>query len=416
MKEKAIQMEELSLQFSLNENNWQLQLPKSQSLVKDIRQLGLITENADLFVPMTVDEKDDMFTFTFTVNQDAKKWEDLKKLGRNDKLRLLCNIARFKEYLPTRTTFFLHPDNLVFDDNLMPAIVYRGIRGVLPPYEMGEEKFLKQYKCLIIALFSKTYTFDQLYDGSLQNANETEFQRQVSEMDDLTRLINFLEDSYKEEQKKTEATMQLVPTKRFRLFKRLSISMIIVSVVLAIPLAYIAFWELPYQDKLQTSHHEYLASDYGDVISTLQGENPEELPFVNKYILAVSYINVESLSDDDRTYIMRNVSLNSDENYLMYWIYNGRGNFEESVDIAKYINDPQLIMHGLIKQMEQAQNDPELTGTEREEKVNELEQELKDYREEYDLLPEEEETGNENPNEQEDAEEDNEEDNEDQEE
>ncbi|WP_449354460.1 type VII secretion protein EssB [Virgibacillus natechei] len=408
MKEKAIQMEELSLQFSLNENNWQLQLPKSQSRVKDIRQLGLITEDADLFVPMTVDEKDDMFTFTFTVNQDAKKWEDLKKLGRNDKLRLLCNIARFKEYLPTRTTFFLHPDNLVFDDNLMPAIVYRGIRGVLPPYEMGEEKFLKQYKCLVIALFSKTYTFDQLYDGSLQNANETEFQRQVSEMGDLTRLINFLEDSYKEEQKKTEATMQLVPTKRFRLFKRLSISMIIVSVVLAIPLAYIAFWELPYQDKLQTSHREYLASDYGDVISTLQGENPEELPFVNKYILAVSYINVESLSDDDRTYIMRNVSLNSDENYLMYWIYNGRGNFEESVDIAKYINDPQLIMHGLIKQMEQAQNDPELTGTEREEKVNELEQELKDYREEYDLLPEEEETGNENPNEQEDAEEDNE--------
>ncbi|MBP1968673.1 type VII secretion protein EssB [Virgibacillus natechei] len=404
MKERTIQMEELSLQFTINENNWQLQLPKSQTRVKDIRQLGLITEDADLFVPMTVDEEDDMFTFTFTVDQGAIKWEDLTKLGRNDKLRLLCNIARYKEYLPTRTTFFLHPDNLVFDDNLMPAIVYRGIRGVFPPYEMEEEKFLKQYKCLIIALFSKKYTFDQLYDGSLQNADETEFQRQVSEMDDLTHLIHFLEDSYKEEQKKTEATMQLVPTKRFRLFKRLSISMIIFSVVLAIPLAYILFWELPYQDKLQTSHHEYLASDYGDVISTLQGENPEELPFVNKYILAVSYINVETLSDDDRTVIMRNVSLNSDENYLMYWIYNGRGNLEESVDTAKYINDPQLIMHGLIQQIEQAQNDPELTGTQRDETVNELEQELADYREEYNLMPEEEETDNETVDEQEDTE------------
>lgn len=394
MKEKTIQMEELFLHFTIEEKNWQLQLPQSQTRVKDLRQLGLITEDADCFVPMIVEEAEDMFTFTFVVDQDVKKWEDLKKLGRNDKLRLLCNIARLKEYLPTRTTFFLHPDNLVFDDNLMPAIIYRGIRDLLPPYEMGEEKFLKQYKCLVIALFSKTYTFDQLYEGSLQNADETEFQRQVREVEDLPSFINFLEDSYKKEQKKTEATMQLVPAKRFRLFKWLSISMIILSVLLIIPLSYFVFIKLPYQDKLHTSHHEYLASDYGDVISTLQGENPEELPFVNKYILAVSYIHVEPLSDDDRTVIMRNVSLNSDENYLLYWIYNGRGNFEESVDTAKYINDPNLVMYGLIKQIEQASNNPELTGTEREEKVNELEKELADYREEYDVLPDEEEIGN----------------------
>ncbi|GIO23677.1 type VII secretion protein EssB [Oceanobacillus sp. J11TS1] len=394
MKEKLIQMEELSLQFTIEENNWQLQLPKSQTRVKDIRQLGLITEDKDFFVPMTVEEAEDMFTFIFAVDQDMKKWEDLKRLGRNDKLRLLCNIARLKEYLPTRTTFFLHPDNLVFDDNLMPAIIYRGMRDLLPPYEMGEEKFLKQYKCLVIALFSKTYTFDQLYQGSLQNADETEFQRQVREMDDLSHLISLLEDSYKKEQKKTEATMQLVPAKRFRLFKGLSIGMVILSVLLIIPLAYFVFIKLPYQDKLHTSHHEYLASDYGDVISTLQGEDPEKLPFVNKYILAVSYIHVETLSDEDKKVIMRNVSLNSDENYLLYWIYNGRGNFEESVDIAKYINDPSLIMYGLIKQIEQASNDPELTGTEREEKITELEKELEDYREEHDLLPDEKETDN----------------------
>src|SRR5699024_8549470 len=98
------------------------------------------------------------------------------------------NVARFQECLPTRTTCLLHPDNLVFDDNLMPSMIYRGIRDLLPPYEMEEEKFLKQYKCLIIALFSKTYTFDQLYAGSLTNANETEFQRQVSEMEALPDL------------------------------------------------------------------------------------------------------------------------------------------------------------------------------------------------------------------------------------
>src|SRR5690625_5451582 len=96
-------------------------------------------EEDPFFVPMTVDMEDDMFRFSFTVDQETKKWEDLGKLGRNDKLRLLCNVARLKEYLTTRKTFFLHPDNLVFDDNLMPSIVYRGMRDLLPPYEMDEE-------------------------------------------------------------------------------------------------------------------------------------------------------------------------------------------------------------------------------------------------------------------------------------
>src|SRR5699024_1366296 len=169
--------------------------------------------------------------------------------------------------------------------------------------------------CLIIALFSKKYTFDQLYAGSLQNANETEFQQQVSETEDFAVLIRFLEDSYKTEQKKTKTNMQLVPTKRFRLFKQLSIIMIVAAVVLAIPLAYLLFIKLPFEEKLLTSHREYLASDYGKVITTLQGENPEKLPAANKYILASSYITVESLADDEKENIMKNVSLKSDENY-----------------------------------------------------------------------------------------------------
>lgn len=389
MKERTIQMESLSLQFTINGDHWQLQLPQSQTNVKDVRQLGLMMEMDPCFVPMTVDEEDDMFCFSFTVGQEVKKWEDLKKLGRNDKLRLLCNIARLKEYLPTRKTFFLHPDNLVFDDNLMPSVVYRGVRDLLPPYEMDEDTFLKQYKCLIIALFSKKYTFDQLYAGSLQNANETAFQQQVSETEDFSVLINFLEDSYKKEQKMTESQMQLVPTKRFRLFKQLSIIMIVTTVFFAIPLAYFLFIKLPFEEKLLTSHREYLASDYGKVITTLQGENPEKLPAANKYILASAYIMVESLSDEKKENIMKNVSLKSDEDYLLYWIYNGRGDFEESVDTAKYIDDPELIIHGLIQKIEQAKNDPDLTGTEREEEVNDLQEQLNKYGEEYDLLPEE---------------------------
>src|SRR5699024_782182 len=142
MKERTIQMESLSLQFTINEDHWQLLLPQSQTYVKDVRQLGLIMDEDPYFVPLTVDMEDDMFRFSFIVDQETKKWEDLGKLGRNYILLVLCNGARVKEYFTRRKTFFLHPDNLVFADNLMPSIVYRGIRDLLPPYEIDEETFL----------------------------------------------------------------------------------------------------------------------------------------------------------------------------------------------------------------------------------------------------------------------------------
>ena len=88
---------------------------------------------------------------------------------------------------------------------------------------------------------------------------------------------------------------------------------------------------------------------------------------------------------------MRNINLKSDRYYLLYWIYNGLGDFDQSIDIAKYMDDPQLIIYGLIKKTEQVKNDPDLTGAEREEEVRTLREELEKYTEEYDLLEEDEE-------------------------
>ncbi|MEN2768990.1 type VII secretion protein EssB [Ornithinibacillus xuwenensis] len=393
MQEKTIQIDKLRLQVKMDKDSWQFSLPKSETSMKSVRQLDLIKDPSDYFLPLSIEEQEDLFIFHMSIDPAMKRWEQVKKLNRNDKLRLLCNVAQLERFLSTRITFFLHPDNLVFDDNLMPKVVYRGIRNVVPPYEMDEEVFLRQFKCLIIALFSKKYDFEQLYNGSLNNAKETEFERQVSEVQDLSALYSLLVDSYKKEKKKVENTMVLVSTKRFRLFKQLSIIMIIVSVLLAAPLVYYGFVKSPYQETLLDAHGEYLASNYGNVISTLQDEDPEKLPDRTKYILSHSYISVEKLSDSEKETIMKNVSLRSDTDYLLYWIYNGRGEFEKSIEKAKYLDDPQLIMYGLIKQIEQAKNNPNLTGTERDETVRSLQEELDRYREEYNLGGNEDSTG-----------------------
>lgn len=392
MKEKTIEFENLTLQFEMDQTNWKMRLPKSQTAVHDVHQMDIMLHPSDFFAPLTIEEEKDAFQFTFKLETRWKNWDQLLQLHRNEKLRLLCNIFQLEPILNTRITFVLHPDNLMVNDNLMPVVIYRGIRKLVPPYEWDEADFLKQLKCYAIALFSKKFNFDQLYHGSLQNATETEFQRQVSEVADLAELKDLLYKSYQEEQVKTEQTMTVVPTKRFRLFKQLSIIMIIVSVLLTVPVIYYGIIKAPYQDNLLEAHGEYLASSYGDVISTLEGEDPEKLPIQTMYILAHSYINVENLPDAEKEVILKNVSLKSDPDYLTYWIYNGRGEFDTSLEKAKYIDDPVLIIHGLIQKIEEAKNNPDLTGSEREKTVKKLQDELEQYREEFDLQGEEEET------------------------
>lgn len=389
MKELTINFEKNTFQFVIENNQWKLTLPKSQTKVNDVRQLDLMLHPSDFFTKSTVQEKEDAFLLTYEVVKDNKSFEQVKKLNRNDKLRLLCNIGKLESYLTSRITFFLHPDNMVFDDNLMPLVIYRGVREIVPPFRMYEDDFLKQYKCLIIALFSKKYSFDQLYNGSLQHAKDTEFERKINEITDLNQLKEYLFQIYQDEQRRTERTMEIVPIKRFRLFKQLSIIMTVLAILIAIPLIYFVFIKTPYQENVLASHGEFLANDYGGVISTLQQEDPEKLPMDTKYILAQSYINVENLSDQEKEIILKNISLKSDENYLLYWIYNGRGWFDESIEKAKYMDDPQLVMYGLIKKMEQAKNNPNLSGTEREELVNELQKELETYISDYDLNAEE---------------------------
>ena len=385
MNEKSIQLESMTYKFLMLNNKWQLDLPKSQTRVKDVRQLALINHDSDLFVPAIVEEGDDKFTFSFEVSPRAHIWDGVKKLNRKEKLRLLCNLARFRTILTTRMTFFLHPDNLIFDENLLPSIVFRGIRELIPPYELNEDKFILQYKCIIVALFSKKYTFDDLYSGSLANAKDSAFERQVGELQEFAALVNFLEEQYLKEKQELEKTIVNVPKKRFRLFKQLTFIMIALAVILAVPLVYLTFIKTPFQAHLLEADRHFLSLDYGNVITDLENQTPEKLPNTSKYVLAYSFIKTEKLSEDQKEVILKNISIKSDPNYLLYWIYNGRGDFARTIDLAKYIDDPQLIMYGLIKQIEQAKNDPDLSGTEREKKVQKFQEQYDSYADKYGL-------------------------------
>jgi type VII secretion protein EssB len=383
MKERTIHIDTMNYQFVQKDKSLQLHLAKSLTKVTHASQLELLTAKSPYFIPMSVEEGEDIYTFTYEVGAHWFTWDKLKVAERNDKLRFLLNICRFHECLYSRYSFFLHPDNIIVDSNYIPYIIHKGLKNIIPPMDISEETFIRQFKCLIIALFTKKHSFDDLYNGLLTNVKDTPFERSVAGLSSFDEVKLFLEENYKKEQTLSDKQMVLVPKKRFKLFKNLAIAFIASSVILAVPVIYYAFIKVPYQNNLLEASRNFIATDYDTVISTLKRENSENLPITAKYQLAFSYIKTEPLSDQQKSTIMQNISLKSDEKYLLYWIYNGKGEFDKALDYAKKVDDPQLIMYGLMKQIEAVKNNPDLSGKDRDTKIKAYEQELDQYKEKY---------------------------------
>ena len=118
---------------------------------------------------------------------------------------------------------------------------------------------------------------------------------------------------------------------------------------------------------------------YTGVIDELEGVAPSSLPMTQKYELATSYLQGLNFSDDQKKVILNNVTLKSDSLYLHYWIYIGRHDFTKALDAAKRIDDSDLIIYALRKEIKATRDSEKLSGEQREKKLSELEGEYKKY-------------------------------------
>lgn len=379
---RTIEMDGTGYEFTYEDTQWSVTFAESLTKVKAMDELELLKQPNEKMAPVEILHENDSYIFHYEIDKNTYSFAEIERMERKDKLRALHNVGSLAAFLSTRYTFFLHPDNIVFDLNLNPLIVHRGIKRILPPYEMNEETLFKQYRCLVIAMFSKKYSFENLYSGSLHNARATSFEKKVTETKSIRELMTLLEELYQAELKTVAKNMLLVPKKNFKTFKGLAIGFIIAAVLLAVPLLYFAFVKIPYQTTLLTANENFLKTDYDKVISDLEKVNPEKMPKTTQYELAYAYLQGEKLDDKRKENIMRSISLKSDPQTLLYWIYNGRGDFAKSNDIAKLLDQKDLRMYSLIKQLEQVKNNSKLSGNEKLSKQKAIEEELKTLDEE----------------------------------
>ena len=65
----------------------------------------------------------------------------------------------------------------------------------------------------------------------------------------------------------------------------------------------------------------------------------------------------------------------------------GQSKIDEAMDIASYLDDPQLLMYGLTKKIDEVQRNPNLTSEQRTEQLNNYKGKLEELKKNY-LTPE----------------------------
>ena len=364
--------------YEKNETTWKLSLKRSDVASQDLRELLLLDLHHPFFLEQSMVSDEDSVTFSYQVEAHGLTYEEIKSRTISERIRLALNVFRLEGALELPVTFLLHPVNLFITKDAQAKIAYRGIPGLMVPQSLSSEDFLRQAKCFTVTLFSD-FDFMDLYNGSLELETLPDFLNDLCQADDIATAVAILERYYVEKSAKEQADLVLVPSRRHRVFKLATIWLTASVVLLIVPLIYLIFLQHPFKEKMLQADTAFIKVDYSGVITELEGIAPASLPNTQKYELAYSYIQGLEFSSEQKKVILNNVTLKSDELYLTYWIQVGRNRFEEALDIAKRINDSDLILYALTQEIKQVREDGKLSGKDRESKLNTLESEYKKY-------------------------------------
>lgn len=361
-----------------------------QKSLSNIRtQSELLPLIADVFgladSEYTIDQ--DMITLKYQTRPNSVGFATYKNAKLYEQLHVLKNIGLLYTSHTKGYTHVLHPENVYVDDNHVPYVLYRGYLDVMEPLAQTENDLVRQYQALVFSLLDSKYDFEGLYNGALEFAKKTPFLEKVYNAQTIEEIQNIIEESYHQEKVRYEKNHISILKNRYRVFRNFGIVAIVLALLMAVPLSWSLLVKGPYDDKMATASAYYAAQDYGNVISTLSKENPNTLPHAQKYMLAKSYLDLETLNEKTKASAKQNLTYDSDQRIFQYWIALGREDYKSALDYAKSLKNDAYCYVAAYKAV-QIISKSTGSGEQKEKDLKVYEEEVKKYEEKINPTPE----------------------------
>ena len=178
--------------------------------------------------------------------------------------------------------------------------------------------------------------------------------------------------------KKSSIENILVNTKKWKGLLIATSVLAVVSAVLSFTTYQSMFKDGPLKSAVIMAQSNFMKKDFSETVESLKAYSVDSLPKEAKYILAASYVRLDSLSDKQKETVLNTITESSDDTILNYWIYLGRGKFEKALDVAQNIGDTQLILHAYTNLYESVRSNVNMNGSEKQKKLSEYEKKIKE--------------------------------------
>ncbi|KKI89574.1 hypothetical protein WQ54_24745 [Bacillus sp. SA1-12] len=366
--ETSIKTDKQTIAFTFQIERIKLDNPAEISFLKEI--------NPKIKKEITM--MDDELSILHTIPNTFTLLPRMEQAEERDRLMISYKIVQQAElHSLTRIHLIVCPENIVLDQGLNPYFLHFGVKESLPPYEKNSENLLKEAKATVAAITDNQYSFQQ-YVNHYETLKLSDFTKRVFGAQSLDELLGIIEERIQQINEE-KSLLMTVNKKTWKLNRYVLYGVTLCLIPALVYSLYSLFFLQPKQESFIYAQEKFLNNEFSEVVTVLQPYELDEMPKVTQYELSLSYIINESLAEDQKEVIRNTVSLQSDPLYFKYWIHIGRGNAEEALDIARYLEDRQLIMYGLLKYKEQVKADDELNTDERQQLLAEIDGEIKEY-------------------------------------
>lgn len=343
-------------------------------------EVELLKEMDPLFKREIVTNENELRVIVHTQEQD-KPFQALK--GRLDLQRWMFGhqlVEKVRDHAYTRLHLVVCPENIVFNKGMEPFFLHYGVKESLPPYEKNEERLFNELKATVAAAVDTKYSFFQYLTQhkTLQLSEDT---KRIIECDTTTSLLHVLEERI-DQIDHHERSLVRMPKKKWNWLRYSTIGLSVLLVPAIAYIVYALFFQQPKQEAFMDANKAFIQENYSAVADDLEAYDVDEMPMLIKYELSRSYVMNKNLPQEATANILNAITLQSDEDYLNYWIYIGRGEGKAALDIARTIDERDLIIMALNTYTSELKSDNDLAVDERQQKLDEVKQELTEFKDE----------------------------------
>lgn len=332
--------------------------------IKEYCPVEIKQQDGTLYLDYTIPE-----FFTTVKEETAKRKTELERLSLAQNMSILGN-SEVDFRVP-----YIHPENIiVFGGNV--RVVHYGIEELLAPRVYDKAHYLASYKALIISILVPKVDFDLAIHGL--DAVKDKVAQEILPLENIEAVQRYIAEKYDKISEESGKNNVLVNKKKWKSLLIGGAVLAATTLILSFTTYRSMFQDGPLKSAVISAQSSFMRKDYSETVESLKKYGAESLPKEAKYILAASYVRLDSLSDKQKTVILNTITESTDDTILNYWIYLGRGKFEKALDIAQNIGDTQLILHAYTNLYESVKANTNMNGSEKQKKLEEYEKKIKE--------------------------------------